>query len=160
MKRFVIAALAVVGTISLLLTGCSNQNQTVEKPAPEKAKVENLATTPQDIKKEAEDLAKTTMAYTEEQKALYQEKLQEKMEQYSQELMELQAKMALLNEQAKASLVNEMDNLKKKKHEITEKMKQIQAASGEAYNDLKKGLDSSLVELDKAFDEAMNRFRK
>ena len=142
------------------MLGCSEQKQTVEKSAPEKAKIENLATTPQDIKKEAKDLAKTTMAFTEEQKALYQEKLQEKMEQYSQELMELQAKMAQLNEGAKASLVNEMDTLKKKKYEMTEKVQQIQAASGEAYNDLKKGLDSSLVELDKAFDEAMSRFRK
>lgn len=41
------------------------------KKATEGAKVENLATTPDDIKKEAADLAGTTLVYTEEQKELY-----------------------------------------------------------------------------------------
>jgi DNA anti-recombination protein RmuC len=160
MKRFGISSLAVIGTICLLLIGCSEQKQTVEKTAPEKARIENLATTPEDIKKEAQDLAKTTMAYTEEQKTLYQKKLQEKMVQYSQELKELKAKMVMLNEQAKTGLTAEMENLNRKKQEMAEKMQQIQDASGEAYTDLKKGLDRSVEEMDKALDEAMSNFRK
>ena len=98
------------------------------------------------------------MAYTEEQKELYQKKIQEKMEQYSQNLKELQAKMVVLNEQA--NLVEEMENLNRKKEEVAEKFREIQAASGEAYEDLKNGLDRSLEDMDTAIDEAMSRFDK
>ena len=117
MKHFGFTALVLLGLICFSLTSCSDQEQSSEKAPVKKAKVENLATTPADIKKEAEDLAKTTMAYTEEQKALYQKKIQEKMQQYSQKFVELQAKMATLNEQAKANLAAEMENLKRKKQE-------------------------------------------
>ena len=160
MKRSGFITLAAFGLICLFLVSCSDQKQTVEKAPPEKAKIESLATTPQDIRKEAEDLAKTTMAYTEEQKALYQKKIQEKIQQYTQKFLELQAKMATLNEQAKANLAAEMENLKRKKQEIAEKAGEIQAAGGEAFRDLKKGLDASLEEMDKAVDEAISRFQE
>ena len=160
MKHFGFTALVLLGVICFSLTSCSDQEQSSEKAPVKKAKVENLATTPADIKKEAEDLAKTTMAYTEEQKALYQKKIQEKMQQYSQNFLELQAKMATLNEQAKANLAAEMENLKRKKQEIAEKAGEIQAAGGEAFRDLKKGLDASLEEMDKAVDEAISRFQE
>jgi len=160
MKHFGFTTLVVLGVICFSLTSCSDQDQSVEKAPAEKAKVENLATTPADIKKEAEDLAKTTMAYTEEQKALYQKKIQEKMQQYSQKFVELQAKMVMLNEQAKANLAAEMESLNRKKQEIAEKAGEIQAAGGEAFGDLKKGLDASLEEMDKAVDEAISRFQE
>jgi len=158
MKHFGFKAIAALGVICLFWASCSDQKQTAEKASPEKAKVENLATTPADVKKEAEDLAKTAMAYTEEQKALYQEKIKEKMQQYSQKLMDLQTKMVMLNEQAKANLAAEMENLNRKKQEIVEKAGEIQEASGAAFEDLKKGLDKSLEEMDKAVDEAISRF--
>jgi 2,3-bisphosphoglycerate-independent phosphoglycerate mutase len=160
MKRSGFIALAAFGVICLFLVSCSDQKQTVETAPPEKARIESLTTTPQDIRKEAEDLAKTTMAYTEEQKELYQKKIQEKMEQYGQNLKELQAKIIMLNEQAKANLVEEMENLNRKKEEVAEKVREIQAASGEAYEDLKNGLDRSLEDMDTAIDEAMSRFDK
>ena len=160
MKHFGFKALVILGVICFFLTSCSDQEQSVEKAPMEKAKVENLSTTPADIKKEAADLAKTTMAYTEEQKALYQEKIQEKMQQYSQKFGELQAKMLMLNEQAKANLAAEMESLNRKKQEIAEKAGELQNAGGEAFADLKKGLDASLEEMDKAVDEALSRFKK
>ena len=160
MKLFGFVTIITFGVIFLFLTSCSDQKQTAEKPQPAKARVESLSTTTADIKKEAEDLAKTTMAYTEEQKALYQEKIKEKMEQYSQKLMELQTKMVMLNEQAKANLAAEMENLNRKKQEVAEKASEINAASGEAYEDIRKGLERSLEEMDKAFDQAMSRFEK
>ena len=68
--------------------------------------------------------------------------------------------MAMLNEQAKANLADEMENLKRKKQEIAEKAGEIQAAGGETFRDLKKGLDASLEEMDKAVDEAISRFQE
>ena len=160
MRRFGFTTMVVVATICFFLTSCSEQKQTAEKTPQPKAKVESLATTPEDIKKEAADLARTTMAYTEEQKELYQKKIEEKINQYGQKFMELQEKMVMLNEQAKASLAAEMENLNRKIQEVDEKSREIQSASGEAYEDLREGLESSLEEMDKAFDQAMDRFAK
>ena len=160
MKHFGFRVIIALAVLSLLVTACSDQKPAVEKTAPERVKVENLATTPEDIKKEAGDLAKTAMAYTEEQKALYQKKIQEKMAQYSRKFSELEAKLALMNEQAKADLAEEMENLNQKKTEMGLKVRELQAVSGEAYKDLKDGLDRAIDEMDKAYDQALKRFEK
>ena len=156
MYRFAIIPLIVLISSMTLLTACSEQ-----KPAaPAKAKVENLATTPQDIRKEAKELAATTMAYTEEQKAQYQKKIQEKLAQYNQNFMELEAKLLMMNEQAKADLAAEMEKLDDKKAAVATKVKELQGTSGEAWTDLKAGMDKAFMEMDRAYDQAKSRFEK
>ena len=160
MKRHGSLIIIAAAAIGFFISACSEQKPTAEKVTPERAKIENLATTPQDIKKEAKDLAKTTMAYTEEQKDLYMEKLKEKMAQYNRNLVEYRAKLAMMNEQAKADLAEEIDNLSSKKVEMESKIRELQAASGEAFEDLKDGLDNAMDEMDKAYEQAMKRFDK
>jgi hypothetical protein len=79
MERAGFINIFVLAILCFFMTACSEQQPSEEKAATEKAKVENLATTPEDIKRDAAELAGTTLAYTEEQKALYQKKIQEKM---------------------------------------------------------------------------------
>jgi Fe-S cluster biosynthesis and repair protein YggX len=160
MKHIRIMHIFILTILCFFMTACSEQQTTEKKPATQGAKVENLATTPDDIKKEAADLARTTLAYTEEQKTLYQEKIQKKMAQYSQKLLELETKLVMMNEQARAELAEEMEKLKDKKAAAGEKVQELQAAGNEAYDDLKEGLDRALEEMDKAYDQAMERFQK
>jgi hypothetical protein len=155
MKRIGFIIIIALATLCFFMAACSE-----EKPAAEKAKIESLATTPEDIKKEAKDLAETTMSYTKEQKALYQQKIKEKMVLYGQKLDEMQDKVAIMNEQAKAELTVEMENLSNKKVEITNKLLELQTASGEAYEDLKEGMDRAMDEMDKAYYQATRRFDK
>jgi hypothetical protein len=72
----------------------------------------------------------------------------------------LEAKLVMMNEQAKAEFAEEMKNLSRKKAEIGEKFQELQAAGNEAYDDLKDGLDGAMEEMDKAYDQAMERFQK
>jgi uncharacterized protein YukE len=74
--------------------------------------------------------------------------------------VELEAELVMMNEQAKADLAAEIEELSRKKVEIGEKVRELQAAGNEAYEDLKKGLDSAMEEMDRAYDQAMSRFRK
>ena len=74
--------------------------------------------------------------------------------------MELEARLVRMNEQVKADLAVEMENLSRKKAEMGVKVRDLQAASGEAYEDLKEGMDRAMEEMDKAYDKAMNRFDK
>ena len=155
MKHVGFLVIIALASLCFFITACSE-----EKPAAEKAKIENLATTRADIQKEAKDLAETTLAYTQEQKDLYQQRIQEKMVQYNQKLHELQGKLAMMNEQAKAELAAEMENLNNKKIEISKKMLELQTASAGAYGDLKEGMDRAMDEMYKAYDQASNRFDK
>jgi len=66
----------------------------------------------------------------------------------------------MMNEEARADLSAEMDNLSRKKAEVGVKVRELQAASGEAYADLKEGTDRAMVEMEKAYDQAMSRFQK
>lgn len=154
MKRFGLTIIALLA-VGFLMAACGEQ-----KTAPEKAKVENLATTPEDIKKEAKDLAKTTITYAEEQKEIYTQQVLDRLAQYNQKLIELDRKLAMLSEQAKAELAVELNNFDRKKEKVAAKVRNLQAASGEAYVDLKEGMDKAIEDMDKAYDQAMNRFAK
>jgi Fe-S cluster biosynthesis and repair protein YggX len=160
MERAGFINIFVLAILCFFMTACSEQQPSEEKAATEKAKVENLATTPEDIKRDAAELAGTTLAYTEEQKALYQKKIQEKMAQYKQKLLVLEKKLVMMNEQAKAGLAAEMENLSRKKAAMGDKVRELQAEGNEAYDDLKEGLDKAMEEMDKAYDQAMERFQE
>jgi apolipoprotein N-acyltransferase len=160
MKRTGFTTIIALAALCFFITACSEQKPATEKAATEKAKVEKLETTPQDIKKEAEDLAKTTAAYTEEQKTLYQQEIEAKMAEYSQNLAEMQTKLVTMSEQARAGMASELEDLNRKKAEMAQKAAELQAASGQAYADLKAGLDKAMEEMDKAFGQAMERFQK
>ena len=159
MKR---AALIIflAATFCLFLFACSDQKETAEKSTPDRAKVENLATTPEDIKKEAADLAKTTMAYTQEKKELYMEKIRKKMAQYNQQIMELDSKFTAMSEQARIEVAEQVEDLNRKKAEMNLKVRELQATSGEAFEDLKEGMDKAMDDMDKAYEQAVSRFTK
>ena len=160
MKRSGFLSIAALAALCFFIAACSEQKTTAEKATPAKAKVENLATTPADIKKEAKDLAEAALSYADQQKLKYLELLNEKQGQYNQQLIEIEEKIAKLNEQAKAELAAEMMALREKKDIMGLKALELQAASGEAYKDLKEGMDKSIEEMDKAYDQAMKRFQK
>ena len=137
------------------MIACSEQ-----KPTAEKAKVESLATTPADIKKEAKDLAKVTMTYSAEQMEQYKQKINEKMAQYSAKQKEITAKMATIGDKAKTTLEAQMQELKIKRAKMDAKVLELQAASGEAFANLKEGMDNAMKDVDKAYDQTMERFKE
>lgn len=159
MKGFKYTTILLLASIALLIISCSDQKQSAETAPPEKAKVESLATTPADIKKEAGDLARTTLNYAEEQKEQYTQEVLNRLAQYNEKLIALDRKIAMLGEQAKAETMEEVANFNRKKEQVSEKFRELQAASGEAYEDLKDGMEKSIEEMDKAYAQAMSRFQ-
>jgi hypothetical protein len=156
MKHFgstIIIALIAVG---FLMIACSSE----QKPTAEKAKVESLATTPADIKKEAKDLAEVTMTYSAEQMTQYKQKISEKMAQYQTKQNQIRTKMTTMSEQTKASLDSQMEDLKIKRAKMDAKVLELQAASGEAFKNLKESIDNAIEDVDKAYDQTMERFQK
>lgn len=154
LTTFIIMAAAIL----LLNMSCSEQKQ-AEKATPEKARVESLATTPADIRKEAGDLANTTLTYAEEQKELYTRHVLERLAQYNQKMIDMDRKLAMMTEQAKAEVEEEVGNFMRKKEDVSAKFQELQADGGEAFEDLKEGMNKAMDEMDVAYDQAISRFK-
>jgi hypothetical protein len=156
MKRFGATIIILLIAVGFLMIACSSE----QKPTAEKAKVESLATTPADIKKEAKDLAKVTMTYSAEQMEQYKQKISEKMAQYQTKQNQIKSKLATMSEQTKAGLDSQMENLKTKKAKVDAIILELHTSSGEAFENLKEGMDNAMEDMDKAYDQAMDKFKK
>ena len=88
------------------------------------------------------------------------EKIRKKMAQYTQQIMELDSKFTAMSEQARAEVAEQVEDLNRKKAEMNLKVRELQATSGEAFEDLKEGMDKAMDDMDKAYEQAVSRFTK
>ena len=160
MKHLGSTSIITLIALGFFMIACSEQKPAAEKITPESAKVENLATTPEDIKKEAQDLKNTSMTYLDEQMAEYKQKVTEKMALFKYKQREIQAKLAIMNEQAKTILASETEELKIKRAQLDAKILELYTSSSEAFGDLKEGMDNAIEDMEKSYDQALERINK
>lgn len=153
----IIAALIIPG---LLLSSCSKDKEPATKTTQEKARVESLQTTPADIKKEANDLARVTTDYTKLQMEEYKQHITAKMAEFQAKQQELGVKMATMGKEARAGMESTMEDLKKKRAAMDEKIIEFYSSSSEAFDKLKEGMDNAMKDMDNAYGEAMESFKK
>ena len=142
------------------MIACSEQKTTGEKVKTGTAKVESLVTTPKVIKNNTEDRVKTPMTFPDEQMAEYKQKVTEKMALFNYKQREIETKLAMMNEQAKANLASETEELKIKRAQMDAKILELYSSGGEALGDLKEGLDNAMEDMEKSYDQALERFQK
>lgn len=160
MKSSQLAIIIALLAIGFFMMACSDQKTTAKKVTPESAKVESLATAPKNITEKAQDRAKTPMTFPDEQMAEYKQKVTEKMALFNYKQREIQTKLAMMNEQAKANLASETEELKIKRAQMDAKILELYSSGGEALGDLKEGMDNAMEDMEKAYDHALERFQK
>ena len=150
MKRI---ALAIgLGAILILPLGLSSSM------AQEPKKADKVTT--EDIEKEVKETAKTSAAYTQQQREEYQKKIDAKLNEYGQELKEWKAKVAKKEEKVKAEMDQQIKEMNQKAEEASKKLKELKTKTGKAWEDLKAGMDSLMEDLAKSFDQIQSRFKK
>ena len=86
-----------------------------------------------------------------------------KIKEFDREMQELLAKAQSrttdLKEESKAQFNQSMEELRNKKQAASEKLNELNSASGEAWKDIKSGMDSAMDELRKAFERARSHFK-
>ena len=92
--------------------------------------------------------------------AVYKQKVTEKMALFNYQQREIQTKLAMMNEQAKANLASETEELKIKRAQMDAKILALYSSGGEALGDLKEGLDNAMDDMGKSYDQALERFQK
>jgi len=85
--------------------------------------------------------------------------VQEKLDALERNIKDLKAKVRTSAGKAKLELEHQIDDMERKLEEVRGKLKQLASASGEAWKELRIGMDSALDELSKAYDRALSYFK-
>lgn len=86
-------------------------------------------------------------------------KLKEKIDLWNADLDKLQAKADLAGTEARVKYQQQIDDLKKKRGELEEKMAQLRGASEGAWGDVKTGMEIAWSSMSEALSSAMQRFK-
>jgi F0F1-type ATP synthase membrane subunit b/b' len=117
-------------------------------------------TSGEDVKKEAKEAYDTTKAYTQAQIQAFQEQTESKLAEYEKEIDQLQAKAEKLGGDAKAKAEQQLTALRQKYDEVSEKLKALSSSSGNAWEQIKSGIDTAMEDLANAYKKVVAEFSK
>jgi uncharacterized protein HemX len=87
-----------------------------------------------------------------------QNKMENKAAEIGKKLDELEQKIKTTKEEAKADMSRQMDELREMQNKVQKKLKEMKIASGKAWQDAKEGAQSTMDDLQKAYEKARARF--
>ena len=149
---FVRGLLAIMLLLTLgALPGCGEKEQAQSKSA---------TVSKEDVKKEAKEAYDATKAYTQEQMQAFREQTETRLAEYKKEVDQLQTKAEKLEGDAKAKAEQQLTALRQKQDEVTEKLKDLNYSSGNAWEQLKSGIDAAMEDLSNAYKKAATEFSK
>ena len=148
---FLKGLLAIILLAPGVLSGCGEKDQTESKPA---------TVSREDVKREAKEAYDTTKAYTQEQMQAFREQTEIKLNEYKEEFNQLQAKAEKMGGEAKAKADEQLTALHQKREVVAEKLKELSSSSGNAWEQLKTGIDAALEDLGNAYKKAAAEFSK
>lgn len=90
----------------------------------------------------------------------YVEQLKSKLDEWNHDIAKWEEKARGMKNDMTINYEMTMDDLRKKRDEANAKLKELQASSGDAWQDLKAGADSAWSALREAFDKARSHFQK
>jgi DNA-binding transcriptional regulator GbsR (MarR family) len=131
--------------------GCGEKEQPESKPA---------SVSKEDVKKEAKEAYDATKAYTQEQMQAFRKQMETKLSEYGEKIDQLQAKTEKLGEDGKAKAQQQLTALRQKRDEVSEKLKALGSSSGNAWEQMKSGIDAAMEDLGNAYKKAVAEFSK
>ena len=133
------------------LAGCGDNEQTPSKPA---------SVSKEDVKKEVKEAYDTTKAYSQEQMQAFREQTETRLTEYEQEIDQLQAQAEKLGGDAKAKAEQQLTALRQKRDAVSGKLKELGSAGGNAWEQIKSGIEAAMEDLGKAYKKAAAEFSK
>ena len=131
------------------LPGCGEKEQTESKPT---------TVSKEDVKKESKEAYDATKAYTQEQIQAFREQTESKLAEYEKEIDQLQTKAEKLGGDAKAKAEQQLTALRQKYDEVPGKLKALSSSSGNAWEQIKSGIDAAMEDLANAYKKAAAEF--
>jgi uncharacterized protein HemX len=99
-------------------------------------------------------------AQVDDQESLHQSqhKMENKAAEIGKKLDELEQKIKTSKEEAKADMSRQMVELREMQNKVQKKLQEMKIASGKAWQDAKEGAQSTMDDLQKAYEKAHARF--
>lgn len=94
-----------------------------------------------------------------EDKDLYRQKFEAKLKELKAQIGVLEAKADQVKAESKLELKAQIQKLRQKRDSLDKKLDQLKHSSGDAWKDLKAGLESASEELKGALGKAMDQFK-
>lgn len=94
-----------------------------------------------------------------EDKDLYREKFEAKLKEVKAQIDFLEAKADQVKAESKIEFKQQIQSLRQKRDAIGNKLDQLKQSSGEAWKELKAGLESATEDLKGALGKAMDQFK-
>lgn len=150
---FLRGLLAIMLLLGLgVLAGCGESGQQSQsKPA---------AVSKEDVKKQAKEAYDATKTYTQEQMQAFREQTEARLAEYEKDIDQLQAKAEKMGGDAKAKAEQQLTALRQKRDAVSEKMKELGSSSGNAWEQIKSGIEAALEDLGNAYKKAAAEFSK
>jgi TolA-binding protein len=154
MKNFM--SVWILSVIMLLLAlgvvaGCGENEQSQSKPA---------AVSKEDVKKEVKQAYDATKAYTQEQMQAFREQAEARLAEYENDIDQLQAKAEKMEGDAKAKAEQQLTQLRQKRDAVAEKLKELGSSGGNAWEQIKSGVDAALEDLGNTYKKVSAEFSK
>lgn len=89
-----------------------------------------------------------------DKKQAYQEKMEARLKEWSDQLDRLQARLERAGPEARIEYYRRLDELRLKKETLKEKLKMLRGTRGETWESLKEGVDQAASDLKSAIDAA------
>ena len=149
---FVRGLLAIMLVMALgAMPGCGEKEQSQSKPP---------TVSKEDVKEEVKEAYDATKAYTQEQAQAFREETETRLVEYREKIDQLEEKAEELGGDAKAKAEQQLTALRQKRHEVSEKVKELGSSSGNAWEQLKSGIDAAMEDLGNAYKKAAAEFSK
>ena len=120
--------------------------------------VKNDSTNKADVKEETVEALNTAANYTEEEKKELMELFETKKDQTKVQIDEFKKKMATIKKSQKKALEKTVQKLENEQKNLEKNLEDLKNASDSAYDHVRIGVDSIIVELDQAIQLARKEF--
>jgi membrane-associated HD superfamily phosphohydrolase len=158
MPRTVYVAFVTVVLFSMVLfTACGKQAESpIETPqASQEDASQETTVSRDDVKKEAAEALEAAKAYTQQQKDVYQKKIEDRINELDNELSQLRARAQASSAETKSKLDAEIEELEEKGRTAREKLAEMRDATDQKWKDLKLELDEMLTSLEERLNDLL-----
>lgn len=101
-----------------------------------------------------------TEAKASKEKDKYVRKLEKRVKDWNKKIAHFQKKVSKSTDEAATKMQDSIDSLVTKSDEVKERVIKIRSASGEAWKDLKSGLEGAVQSLEEGFKKMSERYKQ
>ncbi|PTN13238.1 coiled coil domain-containing protein [Nitrosomonas aestuarii] len=92
-------------------------------------------------------------------KEAYLQKMQAKLDEWDADINALKAKMSGASADAKIELNKQVESLESERNEMKQKYEELKSASGDAWKDMRDGMEAAWSRVADSFKKASDRFK-